>query len=54
MNFNIKKVANLEGLPSLIIVADKPANLPVELLTQPEIDYITNQFNVQKEKPVRI
>ena len=49
MNFNIKKAYNLEGQPSIIILADKPANLPADLLTQPEIDYITILYDVQKK-----
>jgi leucyl aminopeptidase len=49
MNFNIKKAHNLEGSPSIIVLADKPANLPVDLLTQPEIDYITILYDVQKK-----
>ena len=49
MNFNIKKAYNLEGQPSVIILADKPANLPADLLTQPEIDYITILYDVQKK-----
>jgi leucyl aminopeptidase len=49
MNFNIKKAYNLEGQPSVIILADKPANLTADILTQPEIDYITILYDGQKK-----
>jgi len=49
MNFNINKTYKLEGQPSVIILADKPANLSADLLTQPEIDYITNLYDGKKK-----
>jgi leucyl aminopeptidase len=49
MKFIIKKVSSLEGQPSVIVLADKPANLPTDLLTQAELDYINNQYDVQKK-----
>jgi len=49
MNLNIKKAHHLEGQPSIIILADKPSNLPAELFTQPEIEYVTILFDVQKK-----
>jgi leucyl aminopeptidase len=49
MNFNIKKVHKMEGLPNVIVLADKPANLPAGLLTPAEIAYITNQFEVHEK-----
>src|SRR5665647_1573931 len=49
MNFNIKKVHKMEGLPNVIVLADKPANLPAGLLTPTEIAYITNQFEVHEK-----
>ena len=48
MNFNIKKAYNLEGLPSVIVLADKPESLPADLLTIAEIEYISQQFDIQK------
>src|ERR1035437_11181785 len=49
MNFNIKKAYKLEGQPSIIILAEKPANLPVDLLTPQEIDYSTILYDIQKK-----
>jgi len=49
MKFKIKKVNNLEGLPSVILLADNPANLPADLLLPAEIDYITQQNSVLKK-----
>lgn len=50
MKFNIKKVYSLEGMPSLIVLADKPENLPDDLFTVEEIEYLTHQHTVQKKK----
>jgi len=49
MNFNINKTYKLEGQPSIIILADKPVNLSADLLTQPEIDYISKLYDGKKK-----
>ncbi|MDP4292030.1 MAG: leucyl aminopeptidase [Bacteroidota bacterium] len=49
MKFYIKKANSIEGLPSVIVLADNPSNLPGELLTQDEINYINNQFDNQNK-----
>ena len=49
MNFNIKKSYSLEGMPSVIVLTDKPESLPTDLLTSAEIEYISTQFDVQKK-----
>ena len=49
MNFNIKKAYKLEGVPSVIVLADKPKSLPTDLLTSAEIEYISAQFDIQKK-----
>jgi leucyl aminopeptidase len=49
MKFNIKKVHSLEGMPSIIVLADKPESLPTDLFTVEEIEYISNQHAVLKK-----
>jgi len=49
MKFNIKKVHSLEGMPSIIVLADKPESLPTDLFNVEEIEYITNQHAVLKK-----
>ena len=49
MKLNIKKVDSLEKQTNVIVLADKPANLPAELLSQAENDYILKQYDVQKK-----